>query len=409
MKNKLKNLPSQPGIYLFFNSDKELIYVGKATSLKDRVRSYFSGSNTSRPIENLIHEVKNIKWIVTDSVLEAIILESIYIKDKDPKYNVLGKDDKSWNYIGITKDEFPTLKTIRQHEYKQLTDTEKRKKYGKIFGPFPGLKTKETLKLLRQIFTYSTCKPDQERACFYHQIEQCLGVCTNEITPAEYKRKSINPLSLFLNGKKKQLIKTLEQRMKRASRDENFEEAQRLRDQIQNLQKIHDVALLNKSFFINPLKRLQNNYTRIEGYDISNLGSTGIVGSLVVFEHGEPIKSDYRKFKIKTLKGQSDVDALAEMIDRRAKRDDWPLPDLFLIDGGKPQVNKVNQVLKEHNIKTPVIGIAKGAARKKNEFHVPRNKKLTDWLGQHKNILIQVRDEAHRFAITYQRSLRKIK
>ena len=409
MKNKLKNLPSQPGIYLFFNSDKELIYVGKATSLKDRVRSYFSGPSTSRPIENLIHEVKNIKWLVTDSVLEAIILEAIYIKDKNPKYNVLGKDDKSWNYIAITRDEYPTLKTIRQHEYKQLTDIQKKKKYGKIFGPFPGLKTKETLKLLRQIFTYSTCKPDQERACFYHQIEQCLGVCTNEITPAEYKRKSINPLSLFLSGKKKQLIKTLEQRMKRASKDQNFEEAQRLRDQIQNLQKIHDVALLNKSFFKHNIHEPEGEFIRIEGYDISNLGPTGIVGSLVVFEHGEPIKSDYRKFRIKTLKGQSDVDALAEMIHRRAKRKDWPLPDIFLIDGGKPQVNRTNKVLKEHNIKTPVIGIAKGAARKKNEFHVPRNKKLTVWLSQHKNILIQVRDEAHRFAIAYQRSLRKIK
>lgn len=409
MTDLLKNLPDKPGIYLFFNSDKELIYVGKATSLKDRVRSYFIGPKTKRPIEDLIHEVKDIKWIETDSVLEAIILESIYIKEKKPKYNVLGKDDKSWNYIAVTKEEFPTLETIRQHEYKQLTDAQKKKKYSQIFGPFPGLNTKATLKLLRQLFNYSTCKPDQERACFYYQIEQCLGVCTNEITPVEYKRKAINPLIMFMRGKKKQLIKTLEQRMKKESKQENFEEAQRLRDQIKNLKRIHDVALLNKSFFDIRNLKLELIISRIEGYDISNLGATGIVGSMVVFENGTAKKSDYRKFKIRTLKGQSDVDALAEMITRRIKRDDWPLPQLFLIDGGKPQVNKVRQILANYKINIPVIGIAKGAQRKKNEFHIPRDKKLADWLSQHKNVLIQVRDEAHRFAIQYQRSLRKIK
>ncbi len=409
MTGQLKRIPNQPGIYLFYNTKKELIYVGKATSLKSRVRSYFAGQKSPRPIESLIAEVKNIKWITTDSVLEAIILEANYIKKYQPKYNVLGKDDKSWNYLVITKEDFPTLSVIRQHDLKQLALNEQKKKFLHVFGPFPGLNTQATLKLLRKLFAYSSCSPAQPRACFYYQIEQCLGVCTNEITRKEYNQKVVKPLTLFFKGHKKQLMKDLEKQMRLESKNENFEEAQRLRDQISNLKKIHDVALLNKTFYNNVVTLSlpkSDNIKRIEGYDISNLSTSDKVGAMVVFQNGAVEKSHYRKFKIKTVIGQSDVDCLKEVLNRRLRHAEWPLPQLFLIDGGKPQVNTAKEIVALHKLNIPVVGIAKGPDRKKNEFFAP--KVIAKWLEQNKETLIQVRDEAHRFAINYNRELRKI-
>ncbi|MCF6276678.1 MAG: GIY-YIG nuclease family protein [Candidatus Magasanikbacteria bacterium] len=416
IKKKIQNLPDKPGIYLFYCVKKQLIYVGKATSLKSRVRSYFAGQRTSRPIEELIHEVKNIKYKQTDSVLEAVILEAIYIKKYEPKYNVKGKDDKSWNYIIFTKDEFSRVLTLRQHTFKQFSEKEIKKKYLKIFGPFPGLKSKETLAVLRRIFHFSVCKPNAKRSCMYYQMHQCEGVCVGEISAKDYKRKIVNPLGLFLNGKKKILIKQLKIRMKESAKKEEFEEARRLRNQIFSLQEIRDIALINKSFVANieDEKKLK----RIEGYDISNLGETGKVGSMVVFENGEANKSKYRKFKIRTVKGQNDTACLEEVIRRRLRHsgavdideqsnDKWLLPNVFLIDGGKPQVNRVKKILKEFSVEIPVVGIAKGAKRKKNEFIFDQiNYKLVE---ENKETFIKVRDEAHRFAINYQRKLRKIR
>jgi len=412
--NRIKQSPSEPGIYLFFDKNKNLLYVGKATNLKSRIKSYFSGQKTTRPIENLIHEVESIDWLKTNSVLEAIILEASEIKKHRPKYNVLGKDDKSWNYLYLTNEEFPTLKAVREHELKQKNLS--KKDYLKIWGPFPGLKTDQALKILRKLFNYSDCQPDQEKACFYHQIEQCLGVCTGEITAEEYRKKVIKPLSSFLSGKTKTALKTLQKQMNQVSQEENFEEAIRIREQIKNLKKIQDITLLNKTFFhdqtiFKPNKK-ENQIFRIEGYDISNLGSTGKVGSLVFFENGVPNKSQYRKFKIKTVKGQSDIDCLKEVLTRRLKHREWKYPDLFLIDGGRPQINAAKQILQEQGSKqrqkTPIVGIAKGPQRRKNEFFITEQT-IEPWLKKNKNLLIKVRDEAHRFALKYQRSLRKIK
>lgn len=414
--SQLKKLPDMPGIYLFSNKDKELIYVGKATSLRSRVRSYFRGARTPRPIEEMIHEVASVKWKETDSVLESIILEANYIKEFLPKYNVLGKDDRSWNYIVITRDEYPVVTTFRQHQYKKLKKEQsgELRDYQYVFGPFPGLNTKATMKLLRKMFLFSDCqkkkKSESGKPCFYHQIGQCLGVCTGDISPAAYKKEVIKPLVMFLKGNKKRLIINLRKRMEKAAMDEKFELAARLRDQLGSLERIHDIALLNKSFVDDPVKYVQEHVTRIEGYDISNLGKTGKVGSMVVFDESGPITSEYKKFKIKTVVGQSDVDCLEEVLRRRLRHDKWPLPTLFLIDGGAPQVNRTKRILRELDIKIPVVGIAKGPDRKKNEFIMgTTNRDVIKWVSVHEPLLVQVRDEAHRFAISFQRSLRKIK
>jgi excinuclease UvrABC nuclease subunit len=468
VKKKLKNIPDKSGVYLFYDAKKELIYVGKATSLKNRVKSYFQGTRGGRPIEKFVSEILDIKYKVTDSVLEAIILEANLIKEKKPKYNILGRDDKSWNYIVITKDDYPRVQTVRQHEFKNVrnTKTTKLRNFEHIFGPYPGLNTKATMKLLRRMFTFSTCQNKQSkgRPCFYYQIKQCLGVCTGEISPTEYKKKVIKPLVTLLKGRKKELIKSLEVKMRKSAKEHEFEEAARLRNQVAKLQRIQDIALLNKSFVdrVGDYRLQTTDYSqsvtidrstpgqplslrdspspstvvRIEGYDISNLGATGAVGSMVVFEHGEPKKSDYRKFKIKTVYGQSDVDCLEEVLTRRLRHATviptghpsagkgqrskvksffWPLPNVFLIDGGKPQVNRAKKVLKEFEVNLPVVGIAKGPDRKKNEIVLEmkkyRNEEMKGfvrWVYSNTKLLIQVRDEAHRFAITYQKKLRKI-
>ncbi len=420
----LKRLPDRPGIYLFYSQNKELIYVGKATSLKSRVRSYFKSSeftvqSSQRPIELMTHEVADIKWRITDSVLEAIILEAEYIKKFQPKYNVDGKDDKSWNYIVISKDAFPKVETMRQRELEGTSNKEqgiKRFKY--VFGPYPGLNTKAAMKLLRRMFRFSNCVPANNanrnednankkmKSCLYRQMGWCPGVCTGEISAIEYRRQVIRPLVTFLKGKKRQVIKMFAKEMKRAGKEERFEDAARLRDQLKSLQRIQDIALLNKNWFgTSEESGIKNQELRIEGYDISNLGASDKVGSMVVFNQDGPVKNQYRKFIIRTVAGQSDVDSLAEVLERRLKHPEWPFPNVFLIDGGRPQVNKVKQVFKSHQIAIPFVGIAKGPRRKNNNFILGNTSpKFITWVSQNKKLLIQVRDEAHRFAISFHRA-----
>lgn len=408
---QLRLIPSTPGVYLFYSAAGELIYVGKATDLKSRVASYFRGKPAARPIEQMIHEVEKIKTVSTDSALEAAIMEGKYIKEYRPKYNIDWKDDKSWNYIVISKDRYPRVYTVREHEWVRMAASERKKTVRNIFGPYPGLKTREVMRILGRLFYISDCDPAAKRPCLNYQLGFCLGVCAGAITPKDYKIKVIAPLVEFLSGGKKRLVSRLEHKMNVESKAGHYEEAGRIRDQIKALTRIRDIAILNKSWVEDCAPREVRLVQRIEGYDISNLGSSGMVGSMVVFDESGPVKSEYRKFKIKSVSRQSDVDCLKEILTRRLAHFEWPLPDLFLIDGGMPQVNAAKSVLIEYKLSIPVIGIAKGSDRKKNEFIV-RGIKMGDtldkWIKTNQTLLIRVRDEAHRFAITFQRSLRRI-
>jgi len=396
----IKNLPDSPGIYLFYK-DKELLYVGKAASLKKRVRSYFSNSKNIRPIELLINEINDIKWISTDSAIEAAILEAKYIKKFRPKYNVMGKDDKSWIYLYLTKEPFPKLKTIREHELKDLD----KKKIKKLFGPYPNIKTSEMVRILHSLFYISKCEPNQKRACFDFQIKKCLGVCIGIINEEEYGNRVIKPLTQFLNGNKKAVIKNLEKQMKSFSKNEQFEEANRIKFQIKRLQKIQDASLINKSF-VQDIFKNEIFIKRIEGYDISNLGKSYKVGSMVVFNLNGPSKKDYRKFKIRTVEKQSDIDCLKEVFKRRLTHTDWEMPDIVLVDGGKAQVNLAKKMFK----KVFVFGIAKGRDRKKDEFIFgSKDKKIISFIENNKELFINARNEAHRFAINYQKKLARLK
>ncbi|MFA6251990.1 MAG: UvrB/UvrC motif-containing protein [Candidatus Paceibacterota bacterium] len=407
IREKIKKLPDVSGIYLFYKN-KELMYVGKATSLKKRVASYFTGKRNSRPIETMISEIDDVGHVETDSVIEAIILEANYIKKYQPKYNVEGKDDKSWNYLILTKDDFPHLEVVREHNLKK----EDKKGYKYLFGPFPSIKTKEMLKILHSLFYVSRCGPGQKNPCFDYQLGHCLGVCTGEVGRVEYRERVIKPLVYFLSGKKKTLLNNLERQMKRFSREERYEDARQVRDQVKSLSRIRDIALLDKSFLSDSFDEdTEKKALRVEGYDISNFGIDAKVGSMVVFDGKNMAKSEYKKFKIKKVIGQSDVDCLREVVERRFQHPEWQYPDVILVDGGKPQVNTVKRLINQLRIGIPVIGIAKGKDRKKDEFiYGKQDKNFLTWINENQKNLITIRDEAHRFAVFYQRqTLRKDK
>ena len=398
---KIKNneLPDMPGIYLMKNKDNEVIYVGKATSLKSRVSSYFNKAHDNR-IAKLVSEITQIEYKQTDSVLEALILEAEHIKELQPKYNVKEKDDRSWMYLTINKDEYPKIELIRGLELKKIDQ----KQFKYIFGPYQSKKILESiLDIIRKVIPFSTCTPNQGKPCFYRHLKRCPGVCTGEITPEEYK-KTIRHIALLFQGKKRELLRSLKKSMEASAEKEDFEKATNFRSQIKNLERIRDVSLLQRDDLLP--KQKKGEFARIEGYDISNISGTSAVGSMVVAEDGELTKSQYRKFKIKSIHQISDTGMIQEVLERRFKNS-WAYPDLIMIDGGLGQVNTVTKVLQKLNLEIPVIGLAKGADRKNNRLVFNQDStKIKDKISKSKSILIKLRDEAHRFAIEFHRKIR---
>jgi excinuclease ABC subunit C len=232
-------------------------------------------------------------------------------------------------------------------------------------------------------------------------------VCIGAISRRAYGA-IIKNVILFLEGKRGIIMRRLEREMKRAAASQDFEHAAKLRNQLRALEHIQDIAIIKRDFYEEPhAEESINIFGRIEGYDISNIGGAQAVGSMVVFEGGEPKKSDYRKFRIKSVRGSNDVAMLTEVVRRRLRNRDWPLPDIMLIDGGKGQVNAARRALAEARAKIPIIGIAKGPDRKKDEFIYERgNWELARITELYSYILKHVRDESHRFAIRYHRRIR---
>ena len=408
IKIKNKKLPDEPGVYLMRSKKGEIIYIGKATSLKKRVSSYFTKAHDDKTAR-LVQEVARIDYRVTPSVLEALILEANLIKEYEPKYNIREKDDKSFLYLVVTKEEYPRPLLIRGLELKK----KKKSEYKNIFGPYTSARSiRAALDLIRRMIPYSNCVPGQKRACFDYQIGKCPGVCILDISKRDYA-KIMRNFILFFQGKKNQVIKNLKNEMKRLSENKKFEEAAAVRNQIKALDHIQDVAMLKREEPTRDVgligERAINIFGRIEGYDISNIGGQYAVGSMIVFEDTEPARSEYRKFKIKTVKGANDIAMIKEVLSRRFKNK-WPHPDIILIDGGRGQVNAVLEVLKNFKLEIPVVGIAKGVTRKKDDLifspYSNKDQEVKRIIEQYKNILVRVRDEAHRFAIKYHRELR---
>ncbi len=421
LREKAKKLPLTPGVYLFMSGStsspnkNEVLYVGRATSLRRRVSQYFNPStSTGRDIriQEMVSLAKDIKFYQTDTVLEAIILEANLIKKYWAKYNVKDRDDRSFIYIVIPKTDYPRPIIVRGKELEKFpTGT------AKIFGPYQSLTIiKNALKIIRRVFPYSTCLPAARgttriksrnnaeknikspkppfikgagKPCFDYQIGLCPGACVGAISSKDYK-KNMNNLVLFLSGKKKQLLKRLQK--------ENPEK-------IQALKHIQDVALIaNEAQSVGGDLGL----TRIEGYDISHLSGKETYGSMVVFTNNQPDKNEYRLFKIKEAPASDDLKALAEVIERRFNHPEWRTPDLIMIDGGRPQISYITRIMEDRNINVPIVGISKYGG---DELVFPlKTKKSARELAQNiKGVLLRVRDEAHRFAKKSSVKNRKIK
>ncbi|MDD3710984.1 MAG: GIY-YIG nuclease family protein [Patescibacteria group bacterium] len=373
LKLQLKNIPNSPGIYFWLDSRGVVLYVGRATSLKSRLSQYFL-SNTDLRIKEMVARAKKIKTIETPTLLEAIILEAKYIKKYWPKYNIKDRDDRSFIYIIIPKKDFSSPLTIRGKDLAKYFPDE-----NEIFGPYQSLTLiKNALRIIRRIFPYSTCKVNSGKACFDYQVGLCPGSCLGLIDKKEYK-KNIKNISLLLSGKKEFLLKKL-------SRENP--------DQARALKHLQDVSLLEREGMISKI-----GFNRIEAYDISHFSGREAYGSMVVFSSfGEPEKKEYRLFKIKNEFLSDDLRSLEEVLQRRLEHREWPLADLFLIDGGRPQLGFLQKTFKKYKIEN-VVGLSKLAgdelvflrgSKFDNNF---KNKVLSI-----KNILLQARDEAHRFA-----------
>lgn len=409
---KIKKLPDVPGIY-YFKQGRKILYIGKATSLKSRVRSYFAsdlGEKRSPWIEQMIGQADRIDFKQTDSVLEALILESQEIKKHQPPYNTREKDDKSYLYVGITEEDFPRILPIRGSELKVKADSWKLKA---IYGPFPyGSELREALKIIRKIFPFrDKCKPGSGKPCFNAQIGLCPGVCDGRISKTDYQ-KTIRHLKLFFEGKKSQLIKTLEREMKARAKKMEFEKAGELKQQIFALQHIQDVALIKRDTEASPRTPLRQGLCdafRIEAYDIAHISGKHTVGAMVVMQDGELSKKDYRKFKLKgeLAEKPDDVGNLLEIVKRRFKHPEWPFPNLIVVDGSKAQINIVNHVLKNSGLMIPVVGVVKDEKHKAREVLNSRGLSFRESKeSPRRGDIIRLNQEAHRFAIAYHRKLR---
>lgn len=424
LTNKLNNLPELPGIYIMRDSSGKIIYVGKATSLKSRVKSYFIDTVKSLKNSLLVKTIKNIDYITTTNVKEALVLEESLIKRFQPKYNIIWKDDKRYPYIKITDEKFPFLNIVRT-----------KKNDGKTyFGPYPDSSDmRKTLKLTQKIFGLRPCKYNLEKRkkeCLYYFIKKCQAPCIGKTSEKEYSL-SISNAIMFLSGKNQKLLKLLEKKMTDAGKKMRFEEAAKLRNIIfaikNTLEKINikeitlrDILIdADRDAYLNDLSKLLGKKTvgRIEGFDISNISGNLSVGSMVVFTDGKPDKKKYRKFRIKTVKGLiNDFAMISEVIKRRfcgTLASKTAVPDLIIIDGGKGQLSSAVSELKrcggfwrDSKDKIPKI---MAIAKKNEELFFSENSKplILSKNSLALNLIKYVRDEAHRFAISYHRLLRK--
>jgi excinuclease ABC subunit C len=526
IKNKLMILPDQPGCYLMKDRQGTIIYVGKAKVLKNRVRSYFTGSHDGKTLR-LVNEIEDFEYIITSSNIEALILEINLIKKHDPKYNIMLKDDKSYPFIKLTAERHPRLITTRNVK----------KDKGKYFGPYPNVQAaNETKKLLDRIYPLRKCNVLPDRVCLYYHLGQCLAPCVNEVTEQEYK-KMTDDITKFLNGGYKDIKKELSEKMMAASEELDFERAKEYRDQIAHIeatmekQKMMMTDLVDRDIFgysydkgwmcvqvffvrqgklierdvstfpiyqepeeemltylgqfyekanhfkpkeiylpdeiqgdiveellkvkvikpqrgqkkelvllanknaknaltekfalierdeertikaVENLGRQMGIYTplRIEAFDNSNIQGTNPVSAMIVFIDGKPAKREYRKYKIKSVKGPDDYESMREVVRRRYQRvlkEGLPLPDLLLIDGGKGHLEAVREVLlDELSLDIPVAGLVKDDKHRTSQllFGNPLEIIPLERNSQEFYLLQRVQDEVHRFAITFHRQLR---
>lgn len=393
-----------------FMRGKERLYIGKAASLRDRAKSYFGDDilkTRGLHIANMVSLASTVKFFPTDSTLEALLFENKLIKKYRPCYNTKEKDDKSYNYVVITKELYPRVLVVRGKDLSDRLPTTNYKLQA-VLGPFPQeTLLREAMKIIRKIFPYrDTCKPckitfTQDdggrisvkcKPCFNRQLGLCPGVCDGKITSKEYK-KIISHIKLFFRGRKSSLLKNLNRDMKSHSKELEFEKANQIKKTIFALRHIKDILLIKDT----PNKELTDNVFRIEAYDVSHMGGHARVGVMTVIEDGAVNKNEYRTFKLaKNI--IDDTLGLEEMLTRRLKHKEWRLPDLIVVDGGTAQKNTAEKILSENGFSIACVAVVK------DERHRPReilgDREAVD--NRRREILLS-NSEAHRFAVAYHR------
>ncbi len=395
LKNELDKLPEKPGVYYFCDTQGNFLYIGKATSLKHRTKSYFQGDMMQKRgplIHKLVEQIDSVVITQTDSVLEALILESHEIKKHQPPYNTREKSQISFAYLVITDEEYPRLLVKRERD---ILEKKIKEKILYSFGPFSSKRTLFTaLKIIRKIFPYRSVRGSyDEKSTVYQQIGLVPGVSQ---TKEEY-RETIEQIRYFFMGKKKKVVSMLEKQMKQYAADMEFEKAEFIKKRIFALKHIQDVALLDDDLKIDSLDSF-----RIEAYDIAHMFGQNMVGVMTVVKQGEPDTDSYRQFNIKSFEGIDDLRALEEVLTRRLAHKEWAYPDCIVVDGGAVHKRRMEQVLREHEVSIPVV------AAKKNDKH-----KVEAFIGQKKLIerykkdFLLANSESHRFAITLHRKKRR--
>lgn len=520
LRQKLSLLPEKPGVYLMKDTSGNIIYVGKAKILKNRVRSYFTGSHNGKT-QLMISQIADFETILTDSEVEALVLECNLIKKHSPKYNILLRDDKTYPYITITEEPHPRIMVTRQVK----------KGSGRYFGPYPNATAaKEAARLLNRLFPFRKCRQIPSRPCLYYHLNQCLGPCVSDVSSTSYE-KITKEVTTFLKGDQGAILKQLERKMITAAESLEFERAKEYRDLIEDLKKVgekqnitlndfidRDVLgysttqdqiciqifylrqgkLLSRDNFIFPYyeepedafisflaqfytekntlpqeilappidttllsklfpitvpqkgkkrdlvemamenakttlheqitiearaleestlslqelsKALNISFPRvIESFDISNIAGTHIVAGMIQFIDGKPNRNNYRKFKIQPMPNMDDTASMHQVIERRYTRlirENLPLPDLILVDGGKGQINAAKAVLRNLNLSLPIAGMVKSDKHQTaglidengNSIFLDRNSPTF-------RLLERIQNEVHRFAVTFHRQQR---
>jgi excinuclease ABC subunit C len=428
LATKLKNLPAQPGVYFHKDASGEIIYVGKAASLKNRVRQYFHASRRRDPkTDALVAEIYDTDWITVETELDALFVEAEMVRRYMPRYNILLRDDKSSTYVRINYDDpHPAITFTRR----PLDDK------AKYFGPyFNGGEVKRALKYLRRVFPYSTHTGVlPKRACLQYHLGLCPGLEEGKTSLPDY-RANLRQLMQYLRGERQTVLENMEKDMAKAAKKQEFEKAAELRNKYFALKALSkQIVFSDKEFLdiskdrglqgLTDLLGLAQVPQRIEGYDISHMQGTDNVASMVVFTNGIPDKAAYRKFKMR-LPGNNDFGHMEEVITRRCAEKnvkEWGLPDLFLIDGGKGQLASAIKARDALGINRPMIGLAKreeeivvhleksqvkvskielrkhnAIVHESDDFWLILLPKNTDIV----KLLQRVRDESHRFAVSY--------
>ncbi len=431
IKKTLTSLSHEPGVYLYKNDEGTVIYVGKARDLSRRVKQYFTRrAGMDEKTKRLVADIRSIQTIATTSEFDALLLEAKLIREFMPKYNVISRDDKSPLYVVITLSEtLPRLFLVRKGEI----GTYSRNKQNAVYGPFQsGFAVRGLLRQLRSIVPYCTQKQRTGKPCFYTHLGLCQP-CPSAIVSfsgAEQKektalyRKNMLRLKALFDGKVRWLAEEYEKEMRRFAELQQFELASAVKQRLlllnslsqhrydpqvfieQGAADIYEEELAELHTYLCKFYPNLKPLTRIECFDISNLYGQQAVGSMVVLLSGRPESHEYRKFRIKTVRGISDVSMMDEVLSRRLKHREWPYPQFILIDGGKPQVAAARDVLRRSQLSIPMAGLAK----REEEIVIPDgNDFVTLRLplsGRAIKVLMRIRDEAHRFAITYHRLLR---